>query len=160
VGIGVVSFILMAAVVLLITPSGDSDAPPSERFDPTDAATDLPGDVYRITLDCRHRKDFTHVDLDEGAMVDEAGPWDLSCRRHELRKRDGDRLPKWYRYQMAAHRLEPRGDEYEVPGDFGVVWLVLPESYYCADGGGGCVTLRYRAKSVTAVGGDVPSSTP
>ena len=48
---------------------------------------------------------------------------------------------------MAAHRLEPRGDEYEVSGDYGVTWLVQPESYYCADGEGGCVTLRYRAKN-------------
>ena len=144
-GIGVVSFILMAAIVLLISPSGDYEAPSSERFAPSTTASLLADDASRVTLDCRDRKLFTHLDLDTGATVDEAGPWDLACRRHELKKRDEERLPKWYRYQMAAHRLEPRGDEYEVTGDLGVSWLVLPVSYYCDDGDGGCVTLKYRA---------------
>ena len=142
-GIGVVSFILMAAVVLLISPSGDYDAPASERFAPSDVASTLADDASRVTLDCRDRKLFAYVDLDTGATVHEAGPWDLACRRHELKKRDEERLPKWYRYQMAAHRLEPLGHEYPVAGDSGTTWLVQPESYYCDDGDGGCVTLRY-----------------
>jgi hypothetical protein len=147
IGIGLGSFLLMAALVLIISPPEvDTTTEPPVLYAPTEASAPVEGaEALRITLDCRHREHYVHVDLDAGEVVPEtSAAWDLSCRRHVLTCRDGERTPKWYRYKMAAHRLESRGEEFELRSSEGTTFGVTPESYYCDDGIGGCVTLRYR----------------
>ena len=92
----------------------------------------------------RDGNNSNYVDLDSGSVVpvDDAG-WDLACRRHFLTLRGGKVLPKWYRYRIASHQLEARGDVYEVPTEGRGSVNVRPVSYYCADGAAGCVTLRF-----------------
>lgn len=156
-GIGVVSFLLMAAVVALLSPPGGGTPAGSEGSASSGASIGAAAaDVLSATLDCRDREAFAHFDLDAGRPVTEAEPWDVECRRHVLLSRAG-RLPKWYRYQMAAHRLDPRGDEYELTSSEGAVFGVTPVSYYCGDGEGGCLAIRYRRLDATD---PAPSSPP
>ncbi len=139
-GVAVISFLVMAAVVTLVSPPGPAVGGSAEKFAPSAEPVDEGAGVLRITLDCSDRARVVHYDLD----ADPDGEWDVACKRHRLLLPDGSELPKWYRYRMSAHRLEPTGETYELRTPAGSPISLRPDGYYCEDETAGCLTLRYR----------------
>ncbi len=142
-GVGMASFLLMTAVVVLVSPLGSTEVTSQQRFKPSAAAVAEGSDALRVTLDCRDKKSAHYFDLDKGISAVASDAWDIGCKRHRILLPGGKELPKWYRYRMAAHHLEPLGKEYDVRTSEGGHVRVRPEAYYCEDGSAGCLTLRY-----------------
>ena len=52
-------------------------------------------------------------------------------------------ISDWYVYRFADHTISPHPQLFAVRTHGGQIAIVKFESYYCADGSAGCVTLRY-----------------
>jgi hypothetical protein len=52
-------------------------------------------------------------------------------------------IPKWYRYNLLTHLLEPTGHVYAVRAGGGPTYKVEILSYYCPGLTAGCMTLRF-----------------
>ena len=52
-------------------------------------------------------------------------------------------IPKWYRYSLLTHLLEPNGHVYAVRAVGGSLFKLQILSYYCPGLAAGCLTLRF-----------------
>jgi hypothetical protein len=139
----------------------------TRRGAPTFAPTvEARGDT--LTIDATDAEEWRYVSLTRGRVLsppDTAG-WEIAVRRYNLiangdvvdlgsavfdSVRDSARageanssaVPKWYRYSLLTHLLEPKGNVYVVRARAGPLYKVQILSYYCPGLTAGCMTIRY-----------------
>ena len=138
----------------------------TRRTAPTFAARDeARGDT--LTVDATEGDKWRYVSLTRGRVLtgaDTAG-WEMAVKRYNLvangdaidvgvaafdsvraappAEANSSAIPKWYRYNLLTHLLEPNGHVYVVRRGSGQAYKIQILSYYCPGLTAGCVTLRY-----------------
>ena len=131
------------------------------------ASTEARGDT--ITVDATDGRRWRYVSLTRGRVL--AGPdtaaWEIAVRRYNViangdavdlgagsfdavrevppvaDEANGSAIPRWYRYNLLTHLLEPTGHVYAVRAGSGPTYKVQILSYYCPGLTAGCMTLRF-----------------
>jgi hypothetical protein len=139
----------------------------TRRSAPTFAPrTEARGDT--LTVDATDGQRWRYVSLTRGRVL--AGPdtagWELGVRRYNLIangdivdlgsasfdsvrvapvviEANSSALPKWYRYNLLTHLLEPNGHVDAVRAGKGPVYKLQIVSYYCPGLEAGCMTMRF-----------------
>jgi hypothetical protein len=122
-----------------------------------------------LTVDATDGDRWRYVSLTSGRVLsppDTAG-WEVAVRRYNLvangdvidlgpavfdtvqssavaGEANSSALPKWYRYSLLTHLLEPNGHVYLVRAR-GPLYKLQILSYYCPGLTAGCMTIRYAA---------------
>ena len=88
------------------------------------------------------------VDLGEIGFAEAFVPRDTEFAVDTFEEEGGDEasnaaISDWYVYRFADHTVSPHAQLFAVRTHSGQIAIVKFESYYCADGSAGCITLRF-----------------
>jgi hypothetical protein len=121
-----------------------------------------------LTVDATDGDRWRYVSLTRGRVLslpDTAG-WEIAVRRYNLiangdvvdlgpalfdpvhgaggtDEANSSAIPRWYRYSLLTHLLEPKGHVYVIRAGGGPLYKVQILSYYCPGLTAGCMTIRF-----------------